>query len=190
MFPSVPEPAPMLLESIRPLRRREYDRLVALGSFDDERIELIGGLLVAMSPQGVEHSDVVSRLANALVRALGDRALVKSQCPLAVDDESEPEPDVAVVPSGDYSREHPSAAILVVEVSDSSLRTDREVKGPLYAAAGIEEYWIVNLVDRWVEVHRAPREGRYSDVSRHGREATLRPLAFADVVVAVGALIR
>jgi Uma2 family endonuclease len=190
MFPSVPEPAPTLLESIRPLRRREYDRLVDLGSFDDERIELLGGRLVTMSPQGTEHADVISRLATLLVKALADRAIVRSHSPLVVADDSEPEPDVAVVQTGDYSCEHPSAALLVVEVSDSSLRTDREVKGPLYAAAGIQEYWIVNLVDRVVEVHRARHEGRYSDVSRHARDATLRPLAFADFVVEVGELMR
>jgi Uma2 family endonuclease len=190
MFTSVPEPAHTLLESIRPLHRREYDRLVELGSFDDERLELLGGLLVAMSPQGTEHADVISRLATLLVKALADRALVRSHSPLVVADDSEPEPDVAVVEPGDYSCEHPSAALLVVEVSDSSLRTDREVKAPLYAAAGIQEYWIVNLVDRVIEVHRAPREGRYTDVAQHGRGVTLRPLAFADVVVAVGELIR
>jgi len=190
MFLSLDHPAPALLDSIRPLHRREYERLVDLGSFDDERIELLGGWLVQMSPHGTEHADVVRRLAAWLTRALGDRAIVSSQLPLALGDDSEPEPDVAVVPPGDYSQAHPSAALLVVEVSDSSLRTDREVKGPLYAAAGIEEYWIVNLVDRAVEMHRVPREGRYSDVSWHGREATLRPMAFGDVAVAVGELMR
>jgi len=187
---SLDHPAPALLESIRPLHRCEYERLVELGSFDDERIELLGGWLVQMSPHGTEQADVVRRLAASFTRALGDRAVVSSQLPLALGDDSEPEPDVALVPPGDYSRAHPSAAWLVVEVSDSSLRTDREVKGPAYAAAGVGEYWIVNLVDRVVEVHRAPREGRYSDVSRHGREATLRPMAFGDVAVAVGQLIR
>jgi Uma2 family endonuclease len=179
-----------LLDSLRPLRRREYERLVAVGSFEDEHVELLGGLLVAMSPQGAEHSDVVRRLAAMLVRAVGDRAIVSTHSPLALGDESEPEPDVALVPPGDYARQHPSTALLVIEVSDSSLRRDREIKAPLYAAAGIPEYWLVNVVDRAVEVHRAPRDGRYTDVSRQGRDSTLRPLAFADVVVAIGDLLR
>jgi Uma2 family endonuclease len=179
-----------LLESLRPLHRREYDRLVALGSFEDERIELLRGMLVGMSPQGAEHADVVHRIAALLARGLGDRAVVRTHSPLALGDDSEPEPDVAVVPPGDYAREHPGTALLVVEVSDTSLRKDREIKAPLYASAGVPEYWVVNLVDRRVEVFRAPRGGRYMDVSEQVREATLRPVAFADVAIEVGEVLR
>lgn len=184
-----------MLESRRPLRRREYDHLVQLGAFDDERLELIDGVLVAMSPQGAEHADLVSTLAQILTIALGRRAKVRAHSPLALSDESEPEPDVAVVPPGDYTRDHPKTALLVVEVADSSLRKDHVLKVPLYAAAGISEYWIVNLVDRVVEVHRAPEPmaARYADVSTHGPHAggePLRLLAFPDVAVEVGDLIR
>jgi Uma2 family endonuclease len=185
-----PHPVPASLGPIRPLHRVEYDRLAELGCFEDERLELLFGTIVTVSPPGPEHSDVVCRLMTRLVVALDGRAMVRAQVPLAVSDDSEPEPDVAVVPLGDYTREHPRTARLVVEVSESSLRKDRGLKAPLYAAAGIEEYWIVDLVDRVVEVHRAPRDGRYTEVSREGRESTLRPLAFPDVAVALGDLLR
>jgi Uma2 family endonuclease len=179
-----------LLEEQRPLHRRGYDRLVELGSFDEERIELLRGILVGMSRQGAEHADVVYRLAALLAKALGDRAVVRAHSPIALGDDSEPEPDVAVVPPGDYSCEHPGTAMLVIEVSDTSLRKDRDIKGLLYASAGIQEYWLVNLVDRRVEVFRAPRMGRFTDVSEQGREATLRPVAFADAAIEVGELLR
>ncbi len=189
----LPESSATLLESRRPLRRREYDHLVQLGAFDDERLELIDGVLVAMSPQGAEHAHLVSKLARILTTALGLRAEVRSHSPLAISDESEPEPDIAVAPPGDYAREHPKTALLVVEVADSSLRKDHALKTPLYAAAGIAEYWIVNLVDRVVEVHRAPdpKAERYTDVSTHAQGGEpLRVLAFPDVTVAVADLIR
>src|SRR5450631_913480 len=126
---SVAFPLPTaLLESVRPLHRREYDRLVELGSFDEERIELLRGMLVGMSPQGAEHADVVHRLAALLARGFGDRAVVRTHSPLALGEDSEPEPDVAVLAPGDYSREHPSTALLVIEVSDTSLRKDRAIK--------------------------------------------------------------
>jgi Uma2 family endonuclease len=190
MFPPLQRSAHPLLDSLRPLHRSEYERLTALGSFSDERIELLSGLLVTMSPQDAEHAEVVCALTERLGEALRGRARVRPQLPLALGDDSEPEPDIAVVPLGDYSREHPTKALWVIEVSDSSLRKDREVKGPLYAAAGIGEYWIVDLVHRAVEVHRAPSGGLYADVSRHGQGGTLTPLAFTDLTVDVSQLVR
>ncbi|MBI5480724.1 MAG: Uma2 family endonuclease [Deltaproteobacteria bacterium] len=172
-------------ELVRPLRRDEYDRLVALGCFADERLELIRGLLVAMSPQGALHAEVIRRLNRILSRALGDRGLVQIQSPLALGDDSEPEPDVAVVPPGDYVDRHPTRALLVIEVADSSLRKDRDVKADLYAAAAIPDYWLIDLEERAVEVFRDPVAGRYSTVTRHGRTEALRPTAFADLEVAL-----
>src|SRR5450631_1217800 len=102
-------------EVIRPLRRVEYDQLVALGAFQDERIELLDGALVAMSPIGAPHSSAVQKLTRLLVLALVGCAEVRPQLPFAALEFSEPEPDLAVVPLGDYDTEHPAQAHLVIE---------------------------------------------------------------------------
>src|SRR5262245_36998247 len=104
-------------QGLRPITRAEYDRMIDLGIFDeDERIELLHGMLVAMSPQGQRHAYVIRVLTELLVPALLGRAQVRIQLPLAASDDSEPEPDVSVVPVGDYLDDHPQGAHLVVEV--------------------------------------------------------------------------
>lgn len=184
---SVIAPADIAPESIRPLRRTEYDRLVTLGVFGQERIELLHGMLVTMSPQGSPHAAVTRLLNKLLVPALGERALVQIQAPLAVSDHSEPEPDVAVLaPSADgYAAGHPETAFLVVEVAASSLTIDRQVKAALYAGAGVPEYWIVDVVGGQVEVYTGPEPEGYTRVTRHGRDQTLRLRAFPDVALPV-----
>src|SRR5438876_341374 len=139
--------------------RKEYDRLVDLGILrEDEPIELIGGQLIVAEPKGSPHTTAVELTAEALRAAFGVGWAVRSQGPVALDDESEPEPDVVVVPGTlrDYRAEHPSSAALLVEVSASSLRFDRQYKGSVYARAGVADYWIVNLVDHVVEIYRDP----------------------------------
>ena len=172
-------------ERVRPLRRSEYDHMVALGMFDEERIELLCGILVAMSPQGAPHANIAARLGNLLTLALGDASWVRVHSPLALSDESEPEPDVAVVAPGDYSIDHPTRALLVVEVADSSLRKDQKIKAGLYARAGIPEYWIVNVQDRSVEMYREPRDGQYATVESRGPGDVLSPIELGGVKVAV-----
>jgi Uma2 family endonuclease len=125
-----------------------------------------------------------------LTPKLVGRALVRIQSPIIACDESEPEPDVAVVPLGDYRETHPSHALLVIEVAVSSLKKDRQVKAPLYAASGFVEYWIVNVPEQAVEVHRTPRPDGYATVTRHGAGEIVRPEAFDDVDVEVAALFR
>jgi Uma2 family endonuclease len=174
---------------IRPLRRDEYDRMVDLGMFQDERIELIEGLLVQMSPQGAPHAHAVRQLTRIFGSGLRERALLQVQSPWAATDDSEPEPDIAIVPLGDYSTTHPDRALLVVEVADESLRKDRLVKVRLYARAGVPEYWIVNLPQRTVEVYRLPGPEGYAEVTSRGPEQTISPGAFPDVVIAVGELV-
>lgn len=186
----VVHPSPLLLDSLRPLRRREYDRLVGLGAFADERIELLAGVLVAMSPQGAEHAEIAAYLAERLAVALAGRARVRAHSPLSLSDESEPEPDVAVVPSGDYSRGHPTSALLVIEVADSSLRKDRELKTELYAEASVPEYWVVDLVSRCVHVHRAPTGTRYEGVSTLSPGVVLRPVAFPEIAIDIREMLR
>src|SRR5436190_16797854 len=139
--------------------RAEYDRLVEIGVFPPgDPVELLGGDLVVSEPQTSAHYTAIGLVDSALRAALGREWLIRSQGPLALDDESEPEPDVALVRGGwrDYSQEHPARPVLVVEVALSSLRLDREHKGSLYARAGLGDYWILNLVDRVLEVYREP----------------------------------
>jgi Uma2 family endonuclease len=139
--------------------RREYDRLIEVGFFQPgDKVELLGGQLIVAEPQSAWHASTIGLVADALRAALGAGWYVMVQVPIALDDESEPEPDVAVTAgtAHDYQDEHPSRPVLVVEVAHSSLGLDAEHKASLYARAGVPEYWIVNLVDRLLEVYREP----------------------------------
>jgi Uma2 family endonuclease len=131
---------------------------------------------------------VVAKLAASLGRALPPGFEVRTHSPLAVSDDSEPEPDVAVVSAGDYSTRHPQTALLVIEVADSSLQKDRRVKAALYAAAGIPEFWLVDLAARRVDVHRSPGAAGYASVEHHATE-TIALMAFPDVQIPVAAFL-
>jgi len=169
---------------VRHLRREEYEKLVELGAFADERVELLFGRIVEMPPQGPPHDDTVARLTRALVRACGDEGDVRPQCSFR-GPESVPIPDLAVVPPGDYSKVHPSAAYLIVEVAESSLRTDRGPKATLYAQAGVPEYWVVNLVDRVVEVSTEPLGDHYARVQPYRGGDRIRLAELPGVEIAV-----
>ena len=177
-------------EVIRPLRRVEYDQLVALGAFQDERIELLDGALVAMSPIGAPHSATVQRLNRLLILALEGRAAVRCQSPFAALEFSEPEPDFSVLPLGDYDLDHPSEAHLLIEVAESSLAVDRGKKLRLYASCAVPEYWVVNLPERCVEVYTRPTTGAYGSVERYERGQSIRLLAFPDVAFAVSDILK
>ena len=177
-------------EVIRPLRRVEYDQLVSLGAFQDERIELLEGVLVAMSPVGAPHSSAVRRLTRLLVLTLEGRAAVLCQSPFAALEFSEPEPDFAVVPLGDYDTDHPSEAFLIIEVADSSLALDRGKKLRLYAHCGVPEYWVVNLPERCIEVYTQPSPGAYGHVERYERGQSIRLLTFSDLSFAVSDVLK
>jgi Uma2 family endonuclease len=177
-------------ERARRLSRAQYDAIVAAGLLDDERVELLEGVIVSKSPNDPAHASPVQLLNEVLVPVLVGRASVRIQLPMIAVDESEPEPDVAVVPVGDYVREQPASAYLIVEVADSSIRKDRLVKAPLYARSGFREYWLVNVRARVVEVHRGPSPDGWASITRHGVEETLHPEAFPDVSVAVGAILK
>lgn len=171
-----------LTGSIRPLRRSEYDQLVELGAFDDEPIELLEGVLVRMSPEGTPHSWIIQELNRLLVRGLPDHLRLRVGHPFAASGWSEPEPDLAVVPADDYRRDHPVRALLVIEVSRSSLRKDLDVKADLYARSGVPEYWVVDVAAAVVHVHRQPTPDGYRDVVAFGAGARLDACG---VVVAV-----
>src|SRR5262245_56504183 len=139
--------------------RAEYERLIALGVFQpDEPIELIGGELMVAEPQSSEHYTAIRKSTKVLEVVFGSGWEVRTQGPIGLDDESEPEPDIAVVPGSpdDYRGAHPSCAVLTLEVAQSSLNIDRERKGSLYARAGLADYWVLNLIDRVLEVYREP----------------------------------
>jgi Uma2 family endonuclease len=166
--------------------RAEYERLIAVGVLRaDESVELLGGELIVAEPQGSAHHVAIGLVEDALRMALGPGWVVRSQGPIALDDESEPEPDVSIAPGvrRDYSRAHPASPALVVEVAESSLGLDREHKGSLYARARIADYWLLNLVDRVLEIYRepvadptAPFGWRYASRDVLGPEASAAPL--------------
>jgi len=155
----------------RKLDVEAYHRMAEVGIFaPDERVELIDGEIVEMVPIGSEHASVTSSLVQRFVLAVGDAAFVTGSMPLRLDPMNEPEPDVLILrPRADRYRAAlpgPGDVLLVVEVAKSSLDYDRAVKAPLYAAAGVPEFWLVDLVHARVEVHRVPAEGAYGRVER------------------------
>ncbi len=153
----------------RGLSTEAWRTLIDAGFFhEDDRLELLNGEIVEMSPIGSHHAASVRRLEEFLGQAYGELALISSQNPIQAGAGSEPEPDIALlVPRADfYASAHPGPQeiLLLIEVADSSLEVDREVKGPIYAEAGIPEYWIVNLPERRIEVYRNPTSTLYKSM--------------------------
>jgi Uma2 family endonuclease len=178
---------------LRNFSRVEYDKMIDAGTLgEDEHVELVDGVMVAMSPEGPPHSATIDLCADVLRRAFGDAFTVRVQHPLVIDPDGEPEPDLVVVAGSpfDYFDEHPRTAALVVEVAGSSLAYDRREKTRLYARSAIPEYWIVNLVDRVVEIHRSPSADGYQDVSSVGPSGTISPLAAPAATIVVGSFVR
>jgi Uma2 family endonuclease len=177
------------------LRRRrftvdEYERMGQAGILgEDDRVELIDGEILEMSPIGPPHAAIVNRLTRLLVRALDDRAVVAVQNPLRMRPRSEPQPDIVVARPRDdfYAGGHPEPGdtLLVVEVADTSLAFDRAIKLPLYARAGIREVWIVDVAARRVFVHRDAAANSYRTTATAAAEDALTCAAFPDVPFAV-----
>lgn len=167
----------------------QYREMGAAGILkEDDRVELIDGEVVRMSPIGGRHAAVVNRWTGFLVQALGKRAIVAIQNPVQLPPHSEPQPDVAVLKPRQDCYEtlpKPEDVLLLIEVADTSLAVDREVKGRLYAEHGIREYWVVNLEADRFEVHRSLKDGKYTDVRTFGRGETISPEAFPDLRVEV-----
>lgn len=166
---SMLDPELLRPERPRPLKRVEFERLIDAGVFDDERVELLYGQLVAMSPQSDLHILVTAYITRQLNLQLGDDYTVAPHSGLSSWRLSRPEPDVAVVPTRGF-RDPLTDALLVVEVAESSLRKDKELKLPLYASAGIPCYWVVDLKKLVVEVYTQPDRRRYRRmvVRKHG----------------------
>lgn len=154
----------------------------------DERVELIQGEIVEMSPIGEDHASSVIRLNVLLSNSFGRRAFVNVQNPLRLDDETLTQPDVTLLqPREDFYRQHPGPenVLLLIEVSDTTLQYDRRVKTALYGTAGVIEYWIINLKKRQIEVYRDPQPEGYRTITHHAPGETLSPLAFPDVTLKV-----
>lgn len=192
---------PDIEPDVMPLRfkRVEYERVIELGIFQPgERLELLAGLLVVREPQGTPDATAIRLAVDALRTAFGAGWRVDSQLPIALDDDSEPEPDVSVVPGDarEYRRAHPARPVLIVEVAQTTLAVDRSFKAGLYARGGVGDYWIVNLVDQVVEVYRepvtsetAPHGWRYASVVIARLPDAVAPLAAPHARVAVADLL-
>jgi Uma2 family endonuclease len=182
------------------LRRRrftldQYHRMGEAGIFHpDDRVELIEGEIIEMTPIGSLHAATVTRIHEFFVTRLGERATVRAQNPLVMPrHESEPEPDVMLLErrADFYARAHPQPpdVRLLVEVADSSVLYDRRTKFPLYARAGAAEAWLVDVEARRVEIHRQPTARGYQDVELPEPDTSFAPLAFPDVAVTLADLL-
>ncbi len=160
----------------------------------DERVELIEGQLFEMAAKGTAHSAAVTRIDRVLSRRLEGLALIRWQDPVQLSDRSEPEPDVAIVAFDpfDYEEHHPTAAEIfwLIEVADTTLKRDLELKTPMYARSGVREYWILDLNDRCLHVFRHPVEGNYAHAQIVKEDETISPLAFPQCVVRVSEFLR
>jgi Uma2 family endonuclease len=177
--------APILRETSRPIRRVEYEKMVEAGVFGEDRVELLYGVIVDMPPKGAPHDSAIQRLTKLLLPAVLGRAEVRVQSAFAASDGSEPEPDVAIVPPGEYRDAHPTQALLLIEVADSSLPVDRGIKAQLYAESGVPEYWVVNVRDAIVEVHTEIVRGVYTHVKPYRAGDRVALLRFPEVEIAV-----
>ena len=147
-----------------------YHRMIETGILtEDDRVELIHGEIIHMSPIGKLHIAVVDRISNLIMEIIGRKAIVRIQSPIVIPHHSEPEPDVTLLkPRSDFYASHhaqPQDVFLIVEVAHTSWDTDYEVKRPLYASAGIPELWLVNLNKHEIEIHRTPAPGTYKNIS-------------------------
>jgi Uma2 family endonuclease len=170
----------------------EYERLIDAGILGtQDHVELLQGEITLMSPQSERHVTAISLSLAALQQAFGAEYWLRVQSPFPLGSDTVPEPDIVVVPGTvrSYAGRRPTAALMAIEVADSSLSTDRHVKGPLYALGGIPDYWIINVADRTVEVYREPttsHEGTDYRLIRTFRSGELIPLlALPGVLLAV-----
>ncbi len=161
-------------ETLRPLRWSEVEQLIELGVFDDEeRFELLEGVLVVVLPEGPPHAWGVEQLNRILARGLPEHLSVRVGNAWIASETSVPGPDLAVVPRAYHGHRHPSTALLIIEVSLTSLRKDRGIKAEIYAKAGVPEYWVIDVAHEVVHVLTDPREGQYTTAVEHGRAAVL-----------------
>lgn len=184
-------------EDLAGARRRlltvhEYHRMGEVGILhEDDRVELIEGVLIQMAAIGTRHFNCVNALTRLLVLGVGDEAVVSVQNPVRLSEYGEPQPDLTLLRPRDYeeSLPGPDDVLLLIEVSDTTLSYDKNVKLPLYAHAGIREVWIVDLPNETVEIHSEPSASGYDLVRRFRRGDMLRPEALPALAVPVDAVL-
>ena len=166
---------------MRPLTVDVYERMIEAGILtEDDRVELLKGQLSEVSPQSPQHAALTQWLSGRLIRAIDpDVAGVRVQLPLRLAPVSEPEPDIAIVRAGAYGREHPTGALLVIEIALSSRALDLGAKAEVYAAAGVGEYWVVDVPARTIHVHDSPAGDSYQQCRQVASGALRPPLAEA-----------
>lgn len=192
-----------MLTNIRLISVQEYHKMAETGIFHpEERLELIAGQIIRMSAKGMvtersrstAHESAITRTERLLRQRLGDKVLLRIQSPVQLDDYSEPEPDISVVKLNplDYEDHHPDASevFLLIEIADSSLKYDREVKAMAYAKSGIIEYWILDVIGRKLCMYRLPSPDGYHSESILAEDVTISPLAFPDCAIAIRELLR
>jgi Uma2 family endonuclease len=185
----------MVVANLRLLSVADYHRMVEAGVLaPDERVELIAGQLYKMAAKGTAHSAAVTRIERVLKAHLGNRVLLRFQDPIQLDNYSEPEPDVAVVQVDplDYEDHHPTSSevYLLIEVADSTLKRDRELKAPAYAQSGILDYWILDVNQRQLYMFRSPTPTGYATEVVLSESDVIAPLAFSDDPIAIADLLR
>ena len=179
----------------RQISVQDYHQMAESGILrPDERVELLAGQIIKMAAKGTAHRAAISRIEHLLREYLGDSVLICLQDPIRLDDYSEPEPDVAVVrPDPLYYEDHhptPAEIFLLIEVADTSLKFDCEVKAPAYSRSGITEYWVLDVNDRKLHVYRSPSANGYQSETILAEALTIAPLAFPDCVITVQELLR
>jgi Uma2 family endonuclease len=180
--------------AIQLLRRRfnvkEFHRMAQTGILtEDDRVELLDGELVEMTPIGSRHAACVNRLAQFFAERLASRAIVSVQNPVQLGPQSEPQPDIALLrPRADYyagSHPEPQHVLLLIEVTDTSMEVDRQIKVPLYARAGIPEVWLVDIGQRHVDIYQNPSPQEYREIRRLGAGQSLTVPGFPDLTLPI-----
>ena len=182
------------LLTIRKWTVKEYHKLGEMRFFHpEERVELLSGNMITISAKGTANTSATRRTANVLRDILENQVDVYYKSPIALDDNSEPEPDIALVRIDpfDYATHHPtpSEVYLIIEVADSSLTFDREIKAKAYARSGIADYWVLNVNNRQLHVFREPAENGYQSELILGENGSISPLQFPTINIAIQAML-
>jgi Uma2 family endonuclease len=171
--------------------KKEYYKLIDIGFFNGKSAELIEGEIIEMSPMKTPHAVTIRLVETVLAKVFGKNYDVRGQLPIDLGDINEPEPDVAVVKGNirDYLESHPKTAELIVEISAATLSYDRNTKAKLYARNGIQDYWIVDLKKRRVEVYRSPKIDKYQEITFFNENDEVSPLAKPEASIKVSELL-
>lgn len=180
---------------LRLLTVREYNLMAEVGILtDDEKVELINGQIITMSPQGSFHAAAIRRTDRLFGKLFKENVIIQKQLPIIVNDFSQPEPDIAIVKYDplDYDDRHPNATevYLIIEIADTTLKTDLEIKRQLYAFGNIPEYWVLDIKQRQLHVYRQPQNQDYQTVIILTDQDMIKTLNFPDIEIKVSEMLR